>query len=227
MDIPMEVLHKARLFEGFSGEELARLLAWLCPAVKSCVAGQVLLAAGSGSSGIGVVLSGQIEAAKYTRGGARFTVAGMGPGGVFGDILAGGSVKSPVTVTAAAASHVMLLPAHRLFFEGCPQPALQRRLLANLAAVIADKYFALDARIDLLLQPSLRRRLAAYLLDAGRGHGEAPFTIPYDRAGLAAYLGCERSALSRELSRMAKEGLVETRRSRFCIPSRDALRALF
>ena len=227
MDIPMEVLHKARLFEGFSDGELARLLAWLSPAVKSCGAGQVLLAAGSGSSDIGVVLAGQIEAAKYTRGGARFTVAGMGPGGVFGDILAGGSVKSPVTVTAAAASRVLLLPAHRLFFESCPQPALQRRLLANLAAVIADKYFALDARIDLLLQPSLRRRLAAYLLDAGRGHGEESFAIPYDRAGLAAYLGCERSALSRELSRMAKEGLIETQRSRFRIPSRAALHGLF
>ena len=32
---------------------------------------------------------------------------------------------------------------------------------------------------------------------------------PYARAGLAAYLGCERSALCREISRMRRDGILE------------------
>ena len=32
---------------------------------------------------------------------------------------------------------------------------------------------------------------------------------PYTRAGLAAYLGCDRSALCRELSRMRRDGILQ------------------
>lgn len=227
MEIPPEVLMKARLFSGFNPAELARLLRWLCPVVRCFPAGAVLLAAKSTSPYIGVVLEGAIEAIKYTRGGAQFTVARMGPGGVYGDILSGGNIKSPVAVSAACPCRVMLLPANRIFGDTCSESTLHRRLLANLVAVIADKYFALDARVDLLLQSSLRKRLAAYLLDAGKASGTEAFTIPYDRAGLAAYLGCERSALSREISRMAREGLLTTHRSVFSLPSPAALRELF
>ena len=47
--------------------------------------------------------------------------------------------------------------------------------------------------------------------------GQDTFTIPFTRTELAEYLNCERSALSRELSRMQAEGLIETYRSSFKI----------
>ena len=42
---------------------------------------------------------------------------------------------------------------------------------------------------------------------------------------LAAYLNCDRSALSRELSRMQEEGLIELFRGSFKLPDPDQLRA--
>ena len=43
---------------------------------------------------------------------------------------------------------------------------------------------------------------------------------------LAAYLNCDRSALSRELSRMQREGLLDPYRSSFKLLQPDALRKL-
>ena len=45
------------------------------------------------------------------------------------------------------------------------------------------------------------------------------------RTELAAFLNCDRSALSRELSRMQEEGLIELFRGSFKLPDPERLRA--
>ena len=50
------------------------------------------------------------------------------------------------------------------------------------------------------------------------------FTVPYSRIRLADYLNCDRSALSRELSLMQRDGLLETYKSSFKLLEPDALR---
>ncbi len=219
------ILLKAPLFQGFTKSELQALLKHLMPTQRSYEAGGQLLRAGFTAENIGVVLSGHIEAVKYTAGGGQFAVARMQPGGVFGDILAGGQNQSPVTVVALSACHVLYIPRTRLFAPAPPTAQeLLRRLLANLLAELSRKYFAQESRTELLLLHGIRRRLAAYLLR--HTGGTSPFTIEYNRTQLAAYLGCERSALSREISRMVADGLIETQRSRFKLCNPSALRAL-
>jgi CRP-like cAMP-binding protein len=41
------------------------------------------------------------------------------------------------------------------------------------------------------------------------------FDIPFDRQQLADYLNLERSALSKELGKMQREGLIECRKNHF------------
>lgn len=89
---------------------------------------------------------------------------------------------------------------------------------------ISDKYFALDRRVELLICKSLRARISLWLLDEARRAGSDTFTTPLTRAGLAEYLNCDRSALSRELSRMQQDGLIETWRSSFKLLDKDRLK---
>lgn len=226
------------LFRGFTQAQLRRLLAGekgapalLAPQLRDAAAGETLLMAGYETRRIGVVLEGRLEAHKESAEGresGRLLMARLGPGRIFGDILAGGGRPSPVTVNAVVQSRIMYIEWPLLLKAGgTPEEAeLHRRMLANLVAEISDKYFALDRRLDLLLLHGLRRRLAAYLLEEAAAAKSRHFTIPLNRAGLAAWLGCERSALSREISAMAKAGLIDTRRSRFYLPHPEKLRAL-
>ncbi|MCI9040456.1 Crp/Fnr family transcriptional regulator [Dubosiella newyorkensis] len=46
---------------------------------------------------------------------------------------------------------------------------------------------------------------------------EGWFTIPFNREQMASYLNVERSALSKELGKMKKEGLINFHRNRFCL----------
>lgn len=55
----------------------------------------------------------------------------------------------------------------------------------------------------------------AYLCDQAKEHHSHEFTIPYDHQALADYLGVERSALSAEIGKLKKQGILETNRSYF------------
>ena len=62
-------------------------------------------------------------------------------------------------------------------------------------------------------------------VEEARGHS-LTFSIPFSRIQLADYLNCDRSALSRELSTMQKEGLIDTYRSSFKLLEPDALQQM-
>jgi len=99
------------------------------------------------------------------------------------------------------------------------------KLLTASDGQAALEYFE-QQRIDLLVMKSLRAKVAAYLLsEAARAHS-LTFSIPFSRIQLADYLNCDRSALSRELSTMQKEGLIDTYRSSFKLLEPDALQQM-
>jgi CRP-like cAMP-binding protein len=99
-------------------------------------------------------------------------------------------------------------------------------VLQNLVRTISDKYLLLSRRVDLLLLKSLRAKVCAYLLSEAEVHHSLTFTVPYSRIRLADYLNCDRSALSRELSLMQRDGLLETYKSSFKLLEPDALRRM-
>ena len=224
MENYLPLLQSTSLFAGISAGELRPLLSELGACIRSYGRGEALVQAGAPSRRVGVVLTGSIEAYRPAPGGARIPIARVEPGGVFGDVLGGSSLSSPVTVLAAAPCEVLLLPYERLLLsDGSPA---HQRVVQNLVRTISDKYFSLSHRIDLLVMKSLRAKVAAYLLsEAARAHS-LTFSIPFSRIQLADYLNCDRSALSRELSTMQKEGLIDTYRSSFKLLEPDALQQM-
>ena len=201
-DLPL--LQSTTLFSGLSAEELQALLTRLGAVERSFGRGEVLVLAGAPSRRVGVVLSGELEAYRPGPEGARVPITRVEPGGVFGDVLGGSSLASPVTVLAATACEV----------------------LQNLVRTISDKYFLLSRRVDLLVLKSLRAKVCAYLLNESERAGSLTFSIPFSRVQLADYLNCDRSALSRELSLMQKDGLLDTFKSSFKLLDPDALKQM-
>ncbi len=59
-------------------------------------------------------------------------------------------------------------------------------------------------------------KLLSYLSAQAVQHGSDTFDIPLDRQQLADYLGVDRSALSAELSRMQRDGLIAYKRAILC-----------
>ena len=80
-------------------------------------------------------------------------------------------------------------------------------------------------KITHMSQRTTREKLLSYLSEQSAKAGSAVFDIPFNRQQLADYLNVERSALSNELSKMQRDGLlrVEGRRFSLMVESSDAL----
>lgn len=224
MEKYLPLLQTTSLFSGIDAGELHALLLCLGAAVRGYGKGETLILAGQPSRRVGIVLSGSIEAVRPAPDGSQVPITHMGPGGVFGDVLGGSSLASPVTVTAREACEVLLIPYERLLAPDSGSSPAHLQALQNLVRTISDKYFLLSRRVDLLVLKTLRAKVCAYLLSEAERAGSLTFTVPFTRIQLADYLNCDRSALSRELSLMQREGLLDTYKSSFKLLDVAALR---
>ena len=220
----LSLLRSTSLFSGLADEELCTLLSQLGAVQRTFGKGEALVLAGEPNHRVGILLTGELEAYRPAPGGGRIPITRMGPGDVFGDVLSGSSLASPVTVLAACPCEVLLVPYQRLVLsDGSPA---HQQVVQNLVRTISDKYFSLSRRIDLLVLKSLRAKVCAYLLSEAERAGSLTFSIPFSRIQLADYLNCDRSALSRELSLMQRDGLLDTFKCSFKLLDPDALRRM-
>ncbi len=211
--IPQPVLN-CPLFRGITAEEAQTLLHCLLARYAAFARGEILITQGSHPTEAGIVLTGQLEAVKLSYSGNRQVMARLNPADVFGDaLISTRNHPSPVTVTAITDATVLFLGCENILGGCCQCCPAHGRLRQNLLSIIAEKFWALNQKLAYLAIHSLRGRIAAYLLDAAGGR--TSFSIAYDRAGMADYLGADRSALSRELSRMKAEGLLDYYKNSF------------
>ena len=89
--------------------------------------------------------------------------------------------------------------------------------MKNYISIVAEKGLVLHERINCLLKPTVREKIMAYLLRVSREQARSSFQIPLNRNAMAEYLNVERSALSRELSGMKRDGLIDYHRNHFTL----------
>ena len=90
-------------------------------------------------------------------------------------------------------------------------------LILNLLGIVAQKNMYLNQKIKYTSRKTTREKLMAYLTDQAKLKRSNDFTIPFNRQELADYLGVERSAMSAELGKLTKLGILRTQRSHFTL----------
>ena len=214
-------LLSASLFEGLEKQAVAGFLKEARCRLGSFPRGTILLSQGDSVAAAGVLLSGKIKAYRLNRQGEENLQSVLGPGSMFGDMLmATDNGKSPVTVEVTEDARVLFVPFDSIMAAG---GEFGNRLRVNLLHELSARYWALSRKVRYLSERSLRGRIALFLLDAARDQGGLTFTLPMTREAMASLLGVNRSALSRELSRMEKDGLVAVYRGSFRLLSREGL----
>lgn len=213
MDI--QFLAGTPLFHGASPEEIQLLLTALDARCSRHARGDVILAAGTHTSRLWVVLSGGITIENHDAWGNRSILGHVAIGEVFAETYAC-LPQQPLLVSATASedSQLLSLDLSGLFTCSCPSSDI---LLRNLLAITARKNLALSRRIFYTSSKTIRGRLLSYLSDQAMLHGSRTFAIPFDRQQLADYLGVDRSALSNELSKLRREGVLTARKNRFSL----------
>lgn len=213
----LPVLERTALFEGLTRGEIAALCRAFGCRSAYYPKGSIVLRRGEQVERAGVVLSGGVRAERNSADGTLSVVARHGAGALFGDVLTvSRGRKSPVDIVAAEDTAVLFVPLAALMEDASPEcRAAQARVRLNLLSELSEKYWALNRRLEWLRAPTLRAKLARRLLMERREQGSDAFTLSGTRETLAAELGVNRSALSRELGGLVRGGLLTARRGRF------------
>ncbi|MGI6029797.1 MAG: Crp/Fnr family transcriptional regulator [Candidatus Heteroscillospira sp.] len=206
------------IFRGLSAAELEKALDCLGAQVRSYGRNDRIFHSGDCIQSMALVLSGSVLIEHDDVWGNRSILSRIEPGQIFAETYAC-IPGQPLLVNAAAAeqTEILLLNASRLL-EPCSSPCVcHARLLRNLLSLTAQKNLILSQRIMYTAPKSIRGRVAAYLSAQAAAQGSRRVTIPYNRQQLADHLNVERSALSAELSKMQRDGLIILEKNTFVI----------
>lgn len=221
----MEALARCALFAGMEKAEREELCRCLGAKRRPCGKGEAIFLRGDTVDFCAVVLRGRVQAESVSAGGERQIVAVHGRGSIFADVLAvSADNRSPLDLLAAEnGTELLLIPAAALSGSCHRACAAHEKLRRNLLRELADKYWGQRRRCGWLEKHSLRARIAARLLYEARAQKSDIFSLGCSREALAGELGVNRSALSRELSRMKEAGLIDVYRDSFRILDREGL----
>jgi len=213
----LSILKTVSLFRGIETAELESILGCMSAEIKAVSKGSIILLAGDTPRQVGILLSGQLHIVREDYDGNRSLIAVLTPRDIFAEALCcAGVSESPVTVIADLDSTIALMNFERILHVCSTSCSFHRELIKNMLKLIAGKNLQLQSHMEILSLKSIRARVMRYIESQAQKQG-CEVTIPLNREELANYLCVERSALSHELMRMKKDGLIDYRKNKFVL----------
>ena len=211
-------LSDSSLFQGFTKNQIAAMLPLLNAYEKHYRRGETIFHAGDTTSDFGLVENGSIQIIVNFYWGSRHILSYIEEGEIFAESYASIPGKElHCDMVAAEESDILFLSLNKLL-SSCQENCQSHRLLIhNLLRISAMRSLALTARMTHIAPRTIRERLLSYLSEQALAHGSAEFTIPFTRQQLADYLGVDRSALSNEISKMQRDGLLNCQKNHFLL----------
>lgn len=213
-----QLLAKTPAFKGIPEDEVSKIVELSDAKDAWYEKGQYVLREGNKVSGFGIILQGIVQGSRQELDGTRIIYRNY----CAGDLLAADVVFSKHFVSAwdlKAVEDVWIVwievpHSMEVLSRRCVNHS---KLLHNIIHILAERNVALTRRTTILLKKTIRERVLCYLKTESEQCGEKTFSIPFTRDEMADYLGVDRSALSRTLSAMKKDGVISFEKKYFTI----------
>ena len=211
-------LQKSMLFRGMTETEISNALQVLEAREKNFQKSETLLIAGTITERMGLVLEGSVTIESNDVWGNRTIISHVGKGQVFAETYALlENEPMLVDVTASEDCRILFLRSGRIQSLKSSLEPWTLKYVTNLLTISMHKNLILSGRSFHTAPKTIRGRVMAYLNSVSLQRHSREFDIPFDRQQLADYLNLERSALSKEIGKMRREGLIDCRKNHFSI----------
>ena len=210
------VLKKTKLFAGIANDEIASMLLCLDAQLHHYKKGEYVLREGEHLSDIMILVIGRLLIQKDDYWGNRSILEQISMGEMFGEAyIAPESEPLLNDVVAAEDSVVMFFNAKQIITTCSSACRFHTMVVQNLFFSISEKNRKVVRKLSHMSKRSIREKLISYLSEEATRQNSSSFAIPFNRQQLADFLFVDRSAMSNELSKMRKEGLLEFERNCF------------
>lgn len=215
------LLVKSTLFSGMEREALLEALKLFKAVLSTYRKGDQLCGAGDTLRRFGFLLQGVVQVCDLDMDGNTVIMASVTEGITFGESIAYlGKKEQPLYIYAAENASVLWLDPACLYAED--GETIHADLRRRFTSMLAERTLHMNSRIQILSKISIREKLMTFFSQTVRSSSSRTFSISMNRNELAAYIGTNRSALSRELSMMKKEGIIDYYRNTFRVIQHDS-----
>lgn len=214
MDTKTEaILKKTGLFDRLSDRECTLLFNMIAISEKTYSKREIIIHEGSRVQYLYAVKKGKVIGEKFHIEGETNLLNVFEEGEIIGLEAASSTFRtSPLTYTADADVTVVMIEIASVL--NCP---LRDIILENIIHLLSDISIRQMYKIQVISKHGLRDRIMAHLTIMQRKRNTEVFDIRMSQEQLAQYLCVNRSALSYELNKMKKEGIIDFKKSKFKI----------
>jgi CRP-like cAMP-binding protein len=212
----------------FSGVPEADLEALEHLAVSKAFARQAtIFREGREAQGFYLLSHGSVKLVKSSPIGKEYIIRLVGPGETFAEAAVFSDASYPATAMALEDCQTLFFPKAPFLRHLAASPTLARNMLATLSRLMLH----LTRQLEDLSLKEVSARLARYLLERcqerhGRIEKGLAFELPTTKTHLAAYLGTIGETLSRTLSRLKSQGVIEVEKGRITITDPAVLKKI-
>ncbi|MBQ2644414.1 Crp/Fnr family transcriptional regulator [bacterium] len=211
----LEKVKDSILIKGIKTQELSSMLGCLRGVIKKYNKGETVISEGQKLEKFGILIEGNLQIVQYDYIGNKSVISVIQPKQIFGEAFAYVNKVSSFNVEAIENSQVLFLDSNKLSTpcENCC--TFHKQLVKNLLFIISNKNVNLTQKIECMSKRTTKEKLLTFLSLESIKNKSKEFYIQYDRQSLADYLGVERSAMSTELSKLRKDGIIEFEKNWF------------
>lgn len=214
----IDFLMKLPIFYNLKKDEIINILKFFSYSKKDFEKNNFIFEIGKPISKIGIILSGEINIIKEDFWGNRNILNKFKSGEIFGEIFALAKVSpNNILVETSQNSKILFLDLTNFSIDNENNSSEILKFLSNIFKISLKKNILFTEKLEHITKKTIREKIISYLSTEALKNRSNSFFIKFDRQELADYLFVERSALSRELSSMKKDGLIEYNKNYFTL----------
>lgn len=214
-DYDLNEVLKMMAFTGLSADDLHTMKALELLCERHYKRNAIIFKSGEITENLGIVVRGNVIVESVDYWGSKSILSSVLPGKVFGETYALSGHRLMIDARATEPSTIFLLNVKAIMSGQYDHYSWQHQMLKNLLLLSSRRGLTLSLHIFYITPKKIRERVSYYLSGMASSLGTTEFDIPFNREQFADFLNVDRSALSKELSCMQKEGLIEFRKNHF------------
>lgn len=214
------MLTQTPLFQGIPTEDLSFILNCLEHYQRDYEKDAYIYHAGDTITHAGLILSGSVIIEHNDIWGNKSILRRGHQGELFGESYIGNPLQPlSASIIAATPTRVLFLNISKILnpsIQGCQNHS---RLIRNVLQIMTRRNSELSQKILHTTSKSIRGRLLSYFSEQIAQQGSNEIFLSFNRQQLADYLSVDRSSMSAELSKMAKDGLLSYHKNHIILHS--------
>ena len=201
---------KPSVFDGIAPEAIEHMLNCFSAQRRKYAAGERLASFEEMATQVCIVGRGRVQHSAVDADGNVVILELLETNDVFGKNLTPPPNAQEQVLMALEPSEIISFDYDHLIHRCLRGCSCHDRLIDNIFRLSARRSEHMARYINILSQRTLRRKLLTYLEYERIEQGSARLYLPMNLSALATYLAVDRSAMMREISKMRRDGLIES-----------------